>query len=48
MVDPEDDAVEVWRFAQEPRHERFSERLPVGLGEETVGEIEISEIFRRD
>jgi len=51
VVDPEAEAVEVWRFGEPgdaSRHERFTERLPVRLGGETLGEIELSEVFRRD
>lgn len=48
IVDPENDAVEVWRFVAEPRHERFTERLPVRLGDEVLGEIDLGDVFRRD
>lgn len=48
IVDPDNDAVEVWRFGAEPRHERFTERLPVRLGDETLGEIDLVEVFRRE
>ncbi|MFQ5691275.1 MAG: Uma2 family endonuclease [Gemmatimonadota bacterium] len=47
LVDPERDAIEVWRFRGEPRHERFTDRLPVRLGSETIGEIDLAEVFRR-
>lgn len=47
VVDPDDDAVEVWRFAGDPQHERFTERLPVRLGDEILGEIDLVEIFAR-
>ena len=47
MVDPESDSVDVWRFDAEPRHQRFTERLPVRVGDETVGEIDLKEIFAR-
>jgi Uma2 family endonuclease len=39
IVDPDAAAVEVWRFADEPGFERFSDRLPVRVGGESVGEI---------
>ena len=47
IVDPDATAVEVWRFADEPGFERFTDRLPVRLGDETVGEINLEEIFAR-
>lgn len=47
VVDTENDAVDVWRFDAEPRHERFTHRLPVRLGEDAVGEIDLDEIFAR-
>lgn len=48
IVDPEADAVEVWRFGADRRHERFTDRLPVRLGEETVGRIDLGGVFARD
>ncbi|MFQ5890724.1 MAG: Uma2 family endonuclease [Gemmatimonadota bacterium] len=48
IVDPDGDSVEVWRFQGEPRFERFTERLPVRLGGEMIGEINLSQIFLRD
>jgi hypothetical protein len=39
--------VEVWRFDAEPRHERFTGHLPVRLGAETLGQIDLTEIFAR-
>jgi Uma2 family endonuclease len=45
IVDPEADAVEAWRFGDERRHERFTGRLPVRLGGETVGEIDLEQVF---
>jgi Uma2 family endonuclease len=47
VVDPDGEAVEVWRFDDEPRYERFTERLPVRLGDEALGEIDLVEIFAR-
>jgi Uma2 family endonuclease len=46
IVDRERRAVEVWRFAAgatEP--EVHNDRLPIRLGDETVGEIGLAEIF---
>jgi Uma2 family endonuclease len=48
IVDPDQDAVEVWRFHSKPRFERFTGRLPVRLGEETVGEIDLVQVFARE
>ena len=45
IVDPDAEAVDVWRFDGEPRTERFVDRLPVRLGEEPVGEIDLSRVF---
>ena len=48
IVDPEAEAVEVWRFGgDEPRCERFSDRLPVRLRGDVVGEVDLEEVFRR-
>lgn len=48
IVDPEREAVDVWRFKADPRHERFVDRLPVRLGDETVGEIDLAGVFAED
>ncbi len=53
IVDPDDEAVEVWRFGASGAeaagsHERFTERLPVRSGDEVVGEIDLTEIFMRE
>ncbi|MFW6084789.1 MAG: Uma2 family endonuclease, partial [Gemmatimonadota bacterium] len=45
IVDPRAAAVVVWRFAQEPRSERFVDSLPVRLGPELLGEIDLTEVF---
>ena len=47
VVNPRDDAVEVWRFQEEPPHERFTRTLPVRLGSETVGEIDLDAVCAR-
>ncbi|MFW6207033.1 MAG: Uma2 family endonuclease [Gemmatimonadota bacterium] len=54
IVGPDEDAVEVWSFGGEAprddapaRHDRFTDRLPVRLGGEVVGEIDLEEVFRR-
>jgi hypothetical protein len=54
IVEPDEDAVEVWSFESEAegsdapaRQERFTGRLPVRLGGEVVGEIDLEEVFRR-
>jgi Uma2 family endonuclease len=46
IVDPEDDCVDVWNFAsgaKEPT--RYSDRLPIRLGDEEVGAIDLPAIF---
>jgi len=48
IVDPEAEAIDVWRFDASPRHERFADRLPLRRGEETVGEIDLTEVFGTD
>ena len=48
LVDPEGDVVDVWRFGTEPEYERSTDALPVRVGVETVGEVDLKEIFRRD
>lgn len=50
VVDPGSDAVEVWNFGtagEGPGHERFTDRLPVRLDGESVGEIDLTEVFAR-
>ena len=47
IVDPVEDVVDVWRFGDEPGHERFSGELPVGLGAERVGRIDLDQVFSR-
>lgn len=51
IVDPDAEAVEVWRFGEPldaSRHERFTDRPPVRVGGETAGEIDLREVFRRE
>ncbi|WP_428278709.1 Uma2 family endonuclease [Candidatus Palauibacter sp.] len=48
IVDPDDNAVDVWRFGEEPAHERFTETLPVRLGAERVGTIDLEAVFAPD
>ena len=47
IVDPVEDVVDVWRFADEPGHERFSGELPVRPGPERLGLIDLAEVFSR-
>ena len=47
IVDPVDDVVDVWRFEDSPGHERFTGELPVRLGTERVGTIDLDEVFSR-
>lgn len=48
IVDPEEKAVEIWRFGDGRTFERCTDRLPVRVGGETVGEIDLTEVFRPD
>lgn len=46
IVDPEAEVVEAWSFeGEEPRCERHTDRLPVRVGDETVGAIDLREVF---
>ena len=47
IVDPVEDVVDVWRFRDEPGHERFSGELPVRLGPERLGLIDLDQVFSR-
>ena len=47
IVDPVEDVVDVWRFEQQPGHERFKGELPVRLRAEQVGTIDLDEVFSR-
>lgn len=52
LVDPGEEAVEVWRFGDsgaegEATHERQTERLPIRVGGERVGEIDLEDVFAR-
>ncbi len=47
IVDPVEDVVDVWRFGDEPGHERFSGELSVRLGAERVGRIDLDQVFSR-
>ena len=47
IVDPEAEAVEVWRFDAEPRHQRFTDAVEVRLGREALGQIDLGGIFER-
>ncbi len=47
IVDPDKDTVDVWRFSGGARHELFADRLPVRLGAERLGEIDLGEVFSR-
>jgi len=47
IVDPVEDVVDVWRFEQQPGHERFTGELPVRLGTQQVGTIDLDEVFSR-
>ena len=47
IVDPVEDLVDVWRFGDHPGHERFTGEIPVRLGTERVGLINLDEVFSR-
>ena len=47
IVDPDEDVVDVWRFGDESGHKRFSGELPVRLGPERLGLIDLDEVFSR-
>ena len=47
IVDPERDLVDVWRFGCEPERERFRAELPVRLGTEPMGVIDLDAVFSR-
>ena len=48
IVDADAGAIDVWRFAAgETQPQRFTERIPVRVGDETVGELDLGEVFRR-
>ena len=48
IVDPEEDAVEVWSFGGDRAEQiRYADRLPVRLRGDVVGEIDLEDVFRR-
>ena len=47
IADPVRDVVDVWRFGGNPGHERFTGEIPVRLGNERVGLINLDEVFSR-
>ena len=48
IVDPDRNVVDVWRFGEEPEEERFKTELPVRLGADQVGAIDLKVVFSRD
>ena len=48
IVDPDENAVDVWRFGEDPAHERLMATLPVRLGTEEVGSIDLGVVFTPD
>ncbi|MYD34475.1 MAG: Uma2 family endonuclease [Acidimicrobiales bacterium] len=48
IVNPDEDVVDVWRFGEEPEEERFKTELPVRLGADQVGTIDLDVVFSRD
>ena len=47
IVDPEEDVVDIWRFGRTAGRERFTGELPVRLGNERVGVIDLAAVFSR-
>ena len=47
IVDPDQDAVDVWRFAENPGHERCAGEMPVRFGTGPLGMIDLDEVFSR-
>jgi len=45
IVDPEANAVDVWRFGCDPPTERYVDSLPVRLGAERLGAIDLAGVF---
>ncbi len=45
IVDPDENTVDVWRFGEEAAHERFTGTLPVRLGAEDLGVIDLEAVF---
>ncbi len=45
IVDTEENAIDVWRFGEEPECERFSATFPVRIGTEQVGVINLRAVF---
>ena len=48
IVDPVAEAIDVWRFGDDPECERFEGTLPVRLGAEEVGVIDLEAVFAPD
>ena len=52
IVDLDAEAVELWTFgarpSEEPALQRFTDRVPVRLGGETVGEVDLAAVFVQD
>ena len=47
IVDPVEDVVDVWRFGRTRGHERFAGEMPVRLGGEQVGVVDLDAVFSR-
>ncbi|WP_419948281.1 Uma2 family endonuclease [Candidatus Palauibacter sp.] len=48
IVDADENTVDAWRFGEDPAHERFTRALPVRLGTEEVGTIDLGMVFTPD
>lgn len=47
IADPIRDVVDIWRFGSDPEHECLAGELPVRLGGEQLGVIELGQVFSR-
>jgi hypothetical protein len=45
IVDPDAEAVDVWRFGTQPATGRYVDSLPVRLGDEVLGMMELPAVF---
>ncbi len=45
IVDPDEQAIDVWRYGDETVHDRFTKSLPVRVAGEPVGTIDLGEVF---
>ncbi len=48
IVDPDENTIDVWRFGEDPPCERFAATLPVRIGTEEVGVIDLESVLAPD